>query len=75
MRIVDDALSQATKAGQGELAVKYANVITVTRAAHANRLNDTHRPRSLLSGLLVCGCCGGPYALRGRIATPVPTTS
>ena len=66
LRIVDDALWQAAKARQGELAAKYANVITATRAAHANRLNSTHRPRSLLSGLLVCGCCGGPYALRGQ---------
>jgi len=66
LRIVDDALWQAAKARQGELAIKYANVITATRAAHANRLNGTHRPRSLLSGLLVCGCCGGPYALRGQ---------
>jgi site-specific DNA recombinase len=66
LRIVDDALWQAAKARQGELAIKYANVIIATRAAHANRLNGTHRPRSLLSGLLVCGCCGGPYALRGQ---------
>jgi site-specific DNA recombinase len=66
LRIVDDALWKAAKARQGELAAKYANVITATRAAHANRLNGTHRPRSLLSGLLVCGCCGGPYALRGQ---------
>ncbi len=66
LRIVDDALWQAAKARQGELAIKYANVITATRTAHANRLNGTHRPRSLLSGLLVCGCCGGPYALRGQ---------
>lgn len=66
LRIVDDEIWQAVKARQGELAVKYAHVITATRAAHANRLNGTHRPRSLLSGLLVCGCCGGPYALRGQ---------
>ncbi len=66
LRIVDDTLWQAAKARQDELAIKYANVITATRAAHANRLNGTHRPRSLLSGLLVCGCCGGPYALRGQ---------
>ena len=66
LRIIDDALWQAAKARQGELAIKYANVIIATRAAHANRLNGTHRPRSLLSGLLVCGCCGGPYALRGQ---------
>ncbi|MDP1964715.1 MAG: recombinase family protein [Reyranella sp.] len=66
LRIVDDALWQAAKARQGELAIKYANVIVATRSAHANRLNGTHRPRSLLSGLLVCGHCGGPYALRGQ---------
>jgi len=46
--------------------VKYANVITASRTAHANRLNGAHRPPSLLSGLLVCGCCGRPYALRGQ---------
>jgi len=66
LRIIDDALWQAAKARQGELAIKYANVITATRAAQANRLNGTHRPRSLLSGLLVCGCCGGPFSLRGQ---------
>ena len=66
LRIIDDDLWQAAKARQGELAAKYANVIAATRAARANRLNGTHRPRSLLSGLLVCGCCGGPYALRGQ---------
>ena len=66
LRIIDDELWHAAKARQGELATKYTNVITATRAAHANRLNRTHRPRSLLSGLLVCGCCGGPYALRGQ---------
>ena len=66
LRIVDEALWQNAKARQGELTIKYANVITATRAAHANRLNGTHRPRSLLSGLLVCGCCGGPFSLRGQ---------
>jgi len=29
-------------------------------------LNATHRPRTLLSGLLFCGCCGGSYARRGQ---------
>ena len=66
LRIVDDVLWQAAKARQDELAEKYATVIAATRAARANRLNGTHRPHSLLSGLLVCGCCGGPYALRGQ---------
>ena len=66
LRIVDDPLWQAVKDRQNALAVKYAKVIEATRAAQANRLNATHRPRSLLSGLLVCGCCGGSYALRGQ---------
>jgi len=66
LRIIDDDLWQAAKARQAELAVTYAKTIAATRAAFANRLNATHRPRSLLSGLLVCGCCGGPYALRGQ---------
>jgi site-specific DNA recombinase len=66
LRIVDDALWQAAKARQGELTIKYASVITATRAARINRLNGTHRPRSLLSGLLACGCCGGSFSLRGQ---------
>ena len=66
LRIVDETLWQAAKARQGELVVKYAKTIASTCAAFANRLNGTHRPRSLLSGLLVCGCCGGPFSLRGQ---------
>jgi site-specific DNA recombinase len=66
LRIVDDALWQTVKARQAELVAKYANVITATRAAQANRLNNTRRPRSLLAGLLFCGCCGGPYSIRGQ---------
>jgi site-specific DNA recombinase len=66
LRIVDDALWQAAKARQDELTVKYANVVTAARTARTNRLNGMHRPRSLLSGLLVCGCCGSPYTLRGQ---------
>ena len=32
----------------------------------AIRLNCVHRPRHLLSSLLECGVCGGPYAMRGQ---------
>lgn len=64
LRIVDDALWQAAKARQDALAIEHATVIAAVRACHAarraNPLNATHRPRSLLSGLLICGCCGGP---------------
>ena len=66
LRIVDDELWQAAKARQGEISKKYATAIAATRAAQANRLNSTHRPRYLLSGLLECGACGGPYAMRGQ---------
>ena len=66
LRIVDDGLWQAAKARQGELSEKYATAIEATRNAHANRMNAAHRPRYLLSGLLECGVCGGPYAMRGQ---------
>ena len=66
LRIVDDVLWQAVKDRQSALSARYATVIEATRAARANRLNDTHRPRHLLSGLLECGVCGGPYAMRGQ---------
>jgi site-specific DNA recombinase len=34
--------------------------------AGRNRLNQTHRRQFLLSGLLVCGICGGGYTIRGQ---------
>jgi site-specific DNA recombinase len=66
LRIIDDALWTAVKERQRSLAVTYANVVTASRKAIAQALNATHRPRTLLSGLLVCGCCGGSYARRGQ---------
>ncbi|MDE0149983.1 MAG: recombinase family protein [Rhodospirillaceae bacterium] len=66
LRIVDDELWQAAKVRQGEISEKYATSIAATRAAQANYLNSTHRPRYLLSGLLECGVCGGSYAKRGQ---------
>jgi len=41
-------------------------IVTASREAVAQALNATHRPRTLLSGLLVCGCCGGSFARRGQ---------
>ena len=66
LRIVDDALWKAVKDRQGEIAEKYGTVIEATQTARANRLNGAHRPRHLLSGLLECGVCGGPYSMRGQ---------
>lgn len=66
LRIVDDELWQSVRVRQGKIAEKYANVTEAVRKHHKkNRLNGTRRPKSLLSGLVFCGCCGGPYSLRG----------
>ena len=54
------------KARQAATSTKYANVAEGVRKYHKkNRLNGTHRPKTLLSGLVFCGCCGGPYSIRG----------
>ena len=66
LRIVDDALWQAVKHRQGAITEQYATVIEATQSARANRLNGAHRPRHLLSGLLECGVCAGPYSMRGQ---------
>lgn len=66
LRIVDDELWQAVKARQAATSAKYANVAEGIHKHHRkNRLNGTHRPRTLLSGLVFCGCCGGPFSIRG----------
>ncbi|WP_375551362.1 recombinase family protein [Rhodophyticola porphyridii] len=66
LRIVDDQLWQAVRERQSEIAEKYVNVTEAVRKHHKkNRLNGKRRPQSLLSGLIFCGYCGGPYSLRG----------
>jgi DNA invertase Pin-like site-specific DNA recombinase len=66
LRIVEDELWQAAKARQSDIAEKHINLTEAVREHHArNRLNGARRPKSLLSGLIFCGCCGGPYSLRG----------
>ncbi len=65
LRIVDEALWDAVKKRQESIAIEYAGTIEATRKANS-LLNRAHRPRSLLSGLVFCGCCGGPYTLRGQ---------
>src|SRR5581483_3839283 len=65
LRIIDDELWQAVKARQKEIEERHAPAIEAVRAAHKrDRLRRAQRPRYLLSGLLFCGCCGGPVALR-----------
>ncbi|MAS15386.1 MAG: recombinase family protein [Nitratireductor sp.] len=66
LRIVDDQLWQAVRKRQSEIAEKYENVTEAVRKHHKkNSLNGRRRPQSLLSGLIFCECCGGPYSLRG----------
>ncbi|WP_231639133.1 recombinase family protein [Sphingomonas profundi] len=64
LRIIDDGLWQAAKARQASIAVQYAGCIEATRKAVGMR--GTVRPKSLLSGLVFCGVCGGPCSLRGQ---------
>jgi len=70
LRIVPQDLWDAAKVRQDELSALYhaeASREGVKRGLARNgKLNATHRPRNLLSGLMVCGCCGGSYAKRGQ---------
>jgi DNA invertase Pin-like site-specific DNA recombinase len=60
LRIIDDELWWAVKTRQHEVSRPVTNP-NVTMP-----LNDTHRPRFLLSGLLTCGVCGGGYTIRAK---------
>ena len=63
LRVVEDALWQAVKARQAELAKLFEATTIGVREARAKRLNHARRPAFLLSGLLICGCCQGKYGL------------
>ncbi|MCW8059127.1 recombinase family protein [Agrobacterium tumefaciens] len=72
LRIVPQDLWDAAKRQQDKLTGLYRKQIDGARdAMHTLKqkqggLNATHRPRTLLSGLVFCGCCGGSYARRGQ---------
>ncbi|ABL70064.1 recombinase family protein [Paracoccus denitrificans] len=57
LRIVDQALWDAVKARQGELA------FSTRSRLEGNPLNDRRRPKHLFAGLVKCGCCGGGYSM------------
>jgi hypothetical protein len=63
LRIVEDALWQAVKGRQAELAKLFEATTIGVREARAKRLNAARRHAFLLSGLLVCGCCQGKYGI------------
>jgi hypothetical protein len=66
LRIVDDELWKASRERQREISKQHANLTEGVRKHHqTNALGGTRRPKSLLSGLIFCGSCGGPYSLRG----------
>ncbi len=52
LRIIDDALWDAVRARQGAMKVKNSDV----------PIWDRRRPRTLFSGLMACGCCGGDFS-------------
>ena len=70
LRIVDDDLWLTVKTRQETLREAMGKPSPRKEGGgdgnSKNRLNEAHRPRFLLSGLLRCGCCGGPYAIIGR---------
>ena len=60
LRIVDDALWARAKARQSVVRIEMG------RDTHCNALNRVHRRQFLLSGLLICACCGGAYTITGK---------
>ncbi|WP_292635740.1 recombinase family protein [Novosphingobium sp.] len=64
LRILDDELWQAVKARQTAHQIDY--VRSMESGSVGAKLRMKRRPKSLLSGLLVCGTCNGPVALRGQ---------
>ena len=63
LRLVEDALWQAVRARQAELAHVFAATTIGLREARAKRFNAARRPAFLLSGLLTCGGCQGRYGI------------
>ena len=57
LRIIDDDLWQRVKERQ------QANTIVMPRDGDNRALNRKHRKTHPLSGVLICGCCGGPMAI------------
>ncbi|MFC5084885.1 recombinase zinc beta ribbon domain-containing protein [Microvirga arabica] len=60
LRIIDDALWHEVKRRQETTAFEMG------RDEGGNALNRTRRRRFLLSGLLVCGCCGAGYTIMAK---------
>ncbi|WP_367181302.1 recombinase family protein [uncultured Roseobacter sp.] len=60
LRIISDELWQRVKERQE------ANTIVMPRDGDNRALNRKHRKVHPLSGVLICGCCGGPMAITAK---------
>ena len=60
LRIISDEFWHAVKLRQDKTSFEMA------RDEQGNALNRAHRRRFLLSGLLVCGCCGAGYTILAK---------
>jgi site-specific DNA recombinase len=60
LRIIEDGLWHEVKRRQETTAFEMG------RDESGNALNRAHRRRFLLSGLLVCGCCGSGYTIMAK---------
>ncbi|HEY6432147.1 MAG TPA: recombinase family protein [Acetobacteraceae bacterium] len=60
LRILEQELWDRTHTRQATLR------FDMGRDGDGNALNRAHRRQFLLSGLLVCGCCGGGYTIIGK---------
>ncbi|MCO6177012.1 recombinase family protein [Ciceribacter sp. RN22] len=59
LKIVDDDLWNAVRTRQEQISALFGSNQAATAEARMKRLHLTNRPVHLLSGLLICGCCGG----------------
>ena len=60
LRIIDQSLWDQVRARQASLE------FATKQSTASQPLNDAHRTKFLLSGLLSCGVCGGGYTIIGR---------
>lgn len=63
LRIVDEELWNAVRARQKQIAAIVGPNPASSREGRMKRLHLAKRPVALLSGLLVCGCCGGKFGI------------
>lgn len=61
LRLINDATWEAVKRRQSEL-----DATPAVQCIKASRFWERRRPDHLLTGLVHCDCCGGPFAAVGR---------